>query len=59
MKANKVTLVVTVECLHKDGLGGLLSDVVMRLEAEDRTGRLEKEDGDSVSWETKTTPVEF
>jgi len=59
MKANKVTLVVTVECLHKDGLGGLLSDVMMHLEAEDEAGTLVKEDGDSVSWETKTTPVEF
>ena len=59
MKANKVTVEITVECLHTDSVRGLLLDIIECLGEENTAGQLVKEDGDAVSWLTKTQSVEF
>jgi hypothetical protein len=59
MKANKVTVTIIVECLHLDCVGGLLSEVALRLDEANISGHLEKDDGDNANWATTQVPVEF
>jgi hypothetical protein len=50
MKANKVTLNITVEVLSIDSVPALLIELARSIEAENIRGRLGKSDGDTVSW---------
>lgn len=59
MKANKVTVMVVVECLHIDGVSALVADAVRQIQGESINGYLTKEDGDTVTWNTEIKPVEF
>ena len=59
MKANKVTLTVTVEVLHMDAAPAQLHEVAARIRDEFTSGQLVAEDGDTVTWKTETEPVEF
>ncbi len=60
MKANKVTVTITVECLHIDAVRGIVSNALERIHVDDKhNGRLVSDDGDTVEWHTKLTPVEF
>lgn len=59
MKANKVTVEIEVECLHIDSVRGLILDLIERLRDENVSGKLVKEDVDTVIWNTRTQPIEF
>ena len=60
MKANKVTVTITIECLHIDAVRSIVSNVLERIHDDDKhAGRLVSDDGDTVKWETTLTPVEF
>jgi len=59
MKAEKVTVTITVEALSIDCLKGLLSCVVEQVQNEAESGHLAMADGDVVHWETTRTPVDF
>lgn len=59
MKAEKVTVTISVEALSIDSLRGLLSNVIEQVDRESETGLLRMSDGDEVSWSTKREAVEF
>lgn len=59
MKANKVTVKLKVEMLSIDSLQGLLSEASNLIRQETHNGKLRKDDGDEISWKTKTEKVEF
>lgn len=59
MKANKVTLKITVECLHTDCLPSLVEEARDQISKENFTGSLTKSDGDKISWEISQTEVDF
>jgi len=59
MKANKVTVTITMEALSIDCLRGLVGRAVEQIEDEYETGFLTADDGDVIRWETKREAVEF
>lgn len=59
MKANKVTVTITVEALSIDSVPAMLMQVANSIGDEFQTGTLRAADGDEVSWETKSVPVIF
>ena len=60
MKANKVTVTITVECLHIDAVRAIVLNVADRIHEDDcHNGSMTRDDGDMATWETKITPVEF
>jgi len=59
VKATKVMVFITVECLHTDTVSGIVQEALYKIATETPEGRLIKDDGDNVSWHTKLTPVEF
>lgn len=60
MKANKVVVTITVECLHIDAVRGIVSEAAEIIHSGSTPhGNLVKDDGDTVTWKTDITPVEF
>ena len=59
MKANKVTVTITMEALSIDCLRGLLSEVADQVGKEFESGDLVADDGDVIRWKTERTAVEF
>ncbi len=59
MKANKVTVTITMEALSIDCLRGLLSEVADQVGKEFESGELVADDGDVIRWKTERTAVEF
>lgn len=59
MKAEKVVVTIKVELLHIDALAGTVGRAVSQVDDGMECGHLAADDGDTVSWETTRTPVEF
>lgn len=59
MKANKVTVTITVELLSIDALGGIIWKAIDHIGNEHEEGKLIANDGDMVTWETKREEVQF
>ena len=59
MKANKVTVTITMEALSIDCLRGLLAEVADQVGNEFESGKLVANDGDVIRWKTERTAVEF
>ena len=59
MKANKVTVKITVEALSIECLHTLLAKVIEQVREEYENGKLTADDGDTVEWETTREAVEF
>ena len=60
MKANKVTVTITIEALHIDCVAALAADAVRQIDDHaNHNGELIADDGDSVKWQTKAEAVEF
>jgi hypothetical protein len=59
MKAEKVTVTITVECLSIQTVGGLTMQAIEMINKEAEEGSLSMDDGDQVKWETKREKVEF
>ena len=59
MKADKVTVVITMEALSIDCLAGLLSQVIEQVRCENESGELIASDGDLINWKTTRKLVEF
>lgn len=59
MKANKVVVIIRVETLSIDSVGTKLIDAMGQIESENVSGNLRSDDGDEVTWDVKTTPVDF
>lgn len=57
MKATKITMTLKVEVLSMDSIPALLCDVTNEIHRETVSGSLTKDDGDTVSWDFKRTPV--
>lgn len=57
MKATKITMTLRVEVLSMDSIPALLCDAANEIHQETVSGRLTKDDGDTISWEFKRTPV--
>lgn len=57
MKANKVTLQITVEVLSIDAAPHLINAVVEELNNEFINGHLVADDGDTVTWTTNFEQV--
>ena len=57
VKANKITLTVTVEALSIDSTPTMLHRVADQIKTECIAGTLTMDDGDTVSWHTKSEPV--
>lgn len=59
MKAEKIKLEITIECLSTDTLAGMLMDVSQQIENQKVKGEFRHEDGDSACWEITKEKVEF
>ncbi len=59
MKANKVTVTITMEALSIDCLPHMLGKAVEQIENEFENGELIADDGDVVTWKTERKSVEF
>ena len=59
MKATKATLDIQVQSLSVDAMACLVNKVMKLIDGETRSGTLEMDDGDCVSWEISTEKVEF
>ena len=59
MKANKVTVTITMEALSIDCLRGLLAEVADQVGNDFESGKLSSNDGDVIRWKTERTAVEF
>ena len=59
MKANKVTVTITMEALSIDCLKNLLTRAFENIENEFENGELVADDGDVIRWETKRESVTF
>lgn len=59
MKAQKVTVTITVEALSVDCLRGLVESAVNQVESEFENGELQADDGDAVRWKVERKTVEF
>lgn len=59
MKANKVTLTITVEVLSIDAAPSLLSKIIGEIDNEFINGHLVADDGDTVTWTTQFEQVSF
>lgn len=59
MRANKVTVTITVEALSIDAVAGLVAQAVEQIDREMTIGQLEADDGDTVEWLTEFAPVTF
>jgi hypothetical protein len=59
MKANKVTVTITVEVLDIDSAPASIHDCARAIHDQNPHGELTSVDGDTVKWETKTEEVEF
>ena len=59
MKANKVTVKLTIEVLSIDAISGLAWKALKQIEEEFENGELIANDGDAIYWETKRTEVTF
>jgi tRNA U34 2-thiouridine synthase MnmA/TrmU len=59
MKAEKVTVIITIEALSIDVAPSLLQKVIEEISAEYENGEVVANDGDTVKWGTKRKPVEF
>ncbi len=59
MKADKVTVTITVEALSIDCLAGLVGKACQQVADEFENGELTASDGDVVRWNTTRTSVEF
>jgi hypothetical protein len=59
MKANKITVTITVEVLSIDSVPGMLQEVVNQVDKEIECGMLFMGDGDQVEWNTERELVDF
>ena len=59
MKAQKVTVEITMESLSIDTLGAMLAEVAARVEREAESGKLVMADGDRITWLTRREEVQF
>jgi len=59
MKANKITLEITIEVLDADSIHSLLRKVDEQLRDEVTSGEASYRDGDSVTWDMITVPIDF
>jgi hypothetical protein len=59
MKANKITVTVIVEVLSIDCVPGLLAQASEQINNEFHNGQLIADDGDTITWNTKSKPVEL
>ena len=59
MKANKITMKITVEVLSIDSIPALLSSLEKYLYAEIQNGKMVMSDGDAVKWTTSTKKVKI
>jgi len=59
MKAQKVTITITVEVLAVEAATGLVNQALQRIDAEYEHGLLMANDGDTVRWETVRESIEF
>lgn len=59
MKANKFTVSITVECLSMDSVPALIENVIRQIRDEKVSGSFDYSDGDLVSWDIFSEPVEF
>ena len=59
MKADRVTLVITVEGLSVDVVPGLVTQCIKQIQEGFEHGKLVADDGDTVVWETQRDLVEF
>ena len=59
MKANKVTVTITMKALSIDVLPAMVSRVLVQVDSEIENGELSLSDGDFIKWETKREKVEF
>lgn len=59
MKANKITVTITVEVLDINTVPAMVGHAVENIESEYVNGVLTATDGDQVKWETKSEKVEF
>jgi len=57
MRANKITLSVTVEVLSIDSVPALLNLAADQLRREVAHGNLVMEDGDTIFWQSESKPV--
>ncbi len=57
MKTNKITVTVTIEVLSTDCVPHLIALAQDNYVKELHNGTLIADDGDTVSWETKSKPV--
>ena len=59
MKANKVTVIITMEALSIDALPAMISRAILQVQGEVENGELSMSDGDFIKWETKREEVKF
>jgi hypothetical protein len=59
MKAQKITVTITVECLHSSVVPSLVGIAMENFENEFETGTLAAEDGDKVTWEIERKEMVF
>ena len=59
MRANKFTITIQVEVLSPDSAPALFIQMADQFQQEFRTGSLTADDGDTITWNTVSTPVEI
>jgi len=59
MKAQKVTVTITMEALSIDCLPGLVARALQQIDDGFENGSLTADDGDVIKWETQRETVEF
>jgi len=59
MKADKVAVKITVEALSIDCLWSLLAQAAEQVKCGNENGNLRADDGDTITWKTERTAVEF
>ena len=59
MKANKVTVTITVETLCIDAVSHVVDKAMVNINNDFENGSLTADDGDTVSWSTEYEAVEF
>jgi len=59
MKAEKITLSITIEALSSDCFYAMLTQVIEQIDQEFLAGKLVAADGDTMVWNTTRTQVEF
>ena len=59
MKAEKITLSITLEALSPDCFYGMLCQLTDQIEQGSVSGKLVADDGDTIEWATTRKLVEF